>query len=202
MWLSLAPFQIARQDFPGCPFCAVCRLWCRLTQQFFATLTASPVTFRLPSICSQYCHSCAIASCAASSASSFDPKKSSATFSICNLNCWAICSNSERFIHIYYAKPSQILSWGCFFDDIWKKERFPEFPRPWFSGIKKGNLTDSLYVLKSGENRIRTCEPVLPATRFPGVPLQPLEHLSLRKRVQNYCFSLKYRNLQKYFIVF
>ena len=29
-----------------------------------------------------------------------------------------------------------------------------------------------------GENRIRTCEPVLPATRFPGVPLQPLEHLS------------------------
>ena len=32
-----------------------------------------------------------------------------------------------------------------------------------------------------GENRIRTCEPVLPATRFPGVPLQPLEHLSNRK---------------------
>ena len=30
----------------------------------------------------------------------------------------------------------------------------------------------------SGENRIRTCEPVLPVTRFPGVPLQPLEHLS------------------------
>ena len=30
-----------------------------------------------------------------------------------------------------------------------------------------------------GENRIRTCEPVLPVTRFPGVPLQPLEHLSL-----------------------
>ena len=29
-----------------------------------------------------------------------------------------------------------------------------------------------------GENRIRTCEPVLPVTRFPGVPLQPLEHLS------------------------
>ena len=29
-----------------------------------------------------------------------------------------------------------------------------------------------------GENRIRTCEQDLPATRFPGVPLQPLEHLS------------------------
>ena len=34
--------------------------------------------------------------------------------------------------------------------------------------------------LSCGENRIRTCEPVLPVTRFPGVPLQPLEHLSLR----------------------
>ena len=33
----------------------------------------------------------------------------------------------------------------------------------------------------SGENRIRTCEPVLPVTRFPGVPLQPLEHLSFMK---------------------
>ena len=33
----------------------------------------------------------------------------------------------------------------------------------------------------SGENRIRTCEPVLPVTRFPGVPLQPLEHLSFSK---------------------
>ena len=33
----------------------------------------------------------------------------------------------------------------------------------------------------SGENRIRTCEPVLPVTRFPGVPLQPLEHLSKTK---------------------
>ena len=32
-----------------------------------------------------------------------------------------------------------------------------------------------------GENRIRTCEPVLPVTRFPGVPLQPLEHLSFSK---------------------
>ena len=32
-----------------------------------------------------------------------------------------------------------------------------------------------------GESEIRTREPVLPVTRFPGVPLQPLEHLSLRK---------------------
>ena len=35
------------------------------------------------------------------------------------------------------------------------------------------------FLLLRGENRIRTCEPVLPVTRFPGVPLQPLEHLSL-----------------------
>ena len=34
------------------------------------------------------------------------------------------------------------------------------------------------FLLLRGENRIRTCEPVLPVTRFPGVPLQPLEHLS------------------------
>ncbi len=31
---------------------------------------------------------------------------------------------------------------------------------------------------KSGKRGIRTPEPVLPVTRFPGVPLQPLEHLS------------------------
>ena len=29
-----------------------------------------------------------------------------------------------------------------------------------------------------GENRIRTCETLLTPTRFPDVPLQPLEHLS------------------------
>ena len=31
----------------------------------------------------------------------------------------------------------------------------------------------------SGKDRIRTYEPLLTVTRFPGVPLQPLEHLSL-----------------------
>ena len=35
------------------------------------------------------------------------------------------------------------------------------------------------YLNLCGENRIRTCEPVSPVTRFPGVPLQPLEHLSI-----------------------
>ncbi len=39
----------------------------------------------------------------------------------------------------------------------------------------------------SGVRGIRTPEPVLPITRFPGVPLQPLEHHSkevFQKRVQ------------------
>ena len=31
-----------------------------------------------------------------------------------------------------------------------------------------------------GERGIRTPEPLWTVTRFPGVPLQPLEHLSLR----------------------
>lgn len=30
----------------------------------------------------------------------------------------------------------------------------------------------------SGATEIRTREPVVPVTRFPGVPLQPLEHRS------------------------
>ena len=34
------------------------------------------------------------------------------------------------------------------------------------------------YYFRCGESEIRTREPVLPVTRFPGVPLQPLEHLS------------------------
>ena len=40
-----------------------------------------------------------------------------------------------------------------------------------------------LFCVNGGENRIRTCEPVLPVTRFPGVPLQPLEHLSINAKV-------------------
>ena len=42
------------------------------------------------------------------------------------------------------------------------------------------NLHNSLIIsVYCGENRIRTCEPLLTVTRFPGVPLQPLEHLSV-----------------------
>ena len=48
------------------------------------------------------------------------------------------------------------------------------------------NVKYHLDVIFCGENRIRTCEPVLPVTRFPGVPLQPLEHLSLKNRMQRY----------------
>ena len=50
-----------------------------------------------------------------------------------------------------------------------------------------------------GENRIRTCEPVLPVTRFPGVPLQPLEHLSFSLRMQRYELNL---NLKNFFHIF
>ena len=35
-----------------------------------------------------------------------------------------------------------------------------------------------LYINCSGETGIRTPETLLTFTRFPGVPLQPLEHLS------------------------
>ena len=43
-----------------------------------------------------------------------------------------------------------------------------------------------------GKRGIRTPVPVLPATRFPGVPLKPLEHLSLNA-VQKYCFFCEKR---------
>ena len=54
------------------------------------------------------------------------------------------------------------------------------------------------YVLKDvcGKRGIRTPDTLLTYTRFPGVPLQPLEHLSLicrgnsRYALQNYSFSL------------
>ncbi len=47
-----------------------------------------------------------------------------------------------------------------------------------------------------GEDRIRTYEPVLPVTRFPGVPLQPLEHLSL---VVSGCKSRKVLEMEEIF---
>ena len=46
---------------------------------------------------------------------------------------------------------------------------------------KKPTENQRVPFLRSGENRIRTCEALLTLTRFPGVPLQPLEHLSLLK---------------------
>ena len=38
------------------------------------------------------------------------------------------------------------------------------------------------FPLQCGESVIRTRETLLAFTRFPGVPLQPLEHLSFRGR--------------------
>ena len=48
------------------------------------------------------------------------------------------------------------------------------------------NVKMGVYVIRiySGESGIRTRDTLLAYTRFPGVPLQPLEHLSWGK----YCF--------------
>ena len=54
-----------------------------------------------------------------------------------------------------------------------------------------------------GESEIRTREPVLPVTRFPGVPLQPLEHLSLYGapvRTVSYFALFGYKNI--YFFLY
>ena len=45
-------------------------------------------------------------------------------------------------------------------------------------GIKKAPQLRCGAILVCGESEIRTREPLLTTTRFPGVPLQPLEHLS------------------------
>ena len=44
------------------------------------------------------------------------------------------------------------------------------------------NINESLIIsVYCGKDRIRTYEPILSVTRFPGVPLQPLEHLSFNE---------------------
>ena len=62
---------------------------------------------------------------------------------------------------------------------------------------KKGNRKHFIYqvfaAIFGGKEGIRTLEALLTLTRFPGGPLQPLEHLSvddfrLRNRVQKYYF--------------
>lgn len=49
-------------------------------------------------------------------------------------------------------------------------------------------------MITCGETGIRTPDTLLTYTRFPGVPLQPLEHLSFCFVVQNYCLSFKKHN--------
>ena len=44
-----------------------------------------------------------------------------------------------------------------------------------------------LYINCSGETGIRTPETLLTFTRFPGVPLQPLEHLSFFNSKKTRC---------------
>ena len=50
---------------------------------------------------------------------------------------------------------------------------------------------------KSGETGIRTPDTLLTYTRFPGVPLQPLEHLSLGTNAHILRHYIRFR-LQKY----
>ena len=52
-----------------------------------------------------------------------------------------------------------------------------------------------------GKDRIRTYEPVSPVTRFPGVPLQPLEHLSLAKFLSG-CKIKHFLSIQRIFLTF
>ena len=52
-----------------------------------------------------------------------------------------------------------------------------------------------------GESEIRTREPLLTVTRFPGVPLQPLEHLSLKKRCKFTANLLDCSNCHRYFLI-
>ena len=49
-----------------------------------------------------------------------------------------------------------------------------------FRGMKKECKSRKclIYTLSCGERGIRTPDTLLTYTRFPGVPLQPLEHLS------------------------
>ena len=44
--------------------------------------------------------------------------------------------------------------------------------------MRKRQACACLFLILCGEDRIRTYEPLSAVTRFPGVPLQPLEHLS------------------------
>ena len=48
----------------------------------------------------------------------------------------------------------------------------------WPTGTKKAGLQTGFHHLVCGEKGIRTLDTLLEYTRFPGVPLKPLEHLS------------------------
>ncbi len=65
--------------------------------------------------------------------------------------------------------------------NIHKNEAEP-LAEPQGAENKKPAENQRVLNLFSGENRIRTCETLLTLTRFPGVPLQPLEHLSIRQK--------------------
>ena len=70
-------------------------------------------------------------------------------------------------------------------------------------------LNDYFFVIPCGETGIRTPETLLEFTRFPGVPLQPLEHLSyahlcacFTNRLQRYYIFRKYARVCERFLQF
>ena len=87
--------------------------------------------------------------------------------------------------------------------------------------LAQASLDKQTLSMSCGETGIRTPETLLEFTRFPGVPLQPLEHLSIAvgneclrsprmgifsNRLQNYCFFTTYARIcaffcKKYFIL-
>ena len=94
----------------------------------------------------------------------------------------------------------------------------PQFPRIAHS-LPGGHPVQVFHIIRSlkqawtrlfceilcGETGIRTPETLLEFTRFPGVPLQPLEHLSfasIQNRLQNYNKNYIYANFNAFFLYF
>ena len=67
-------------------------------------------------------------------------------------------------------------------------------------------VINSISINYRGESGIRTRDTLLAYTRFPGVPLQPLEHLSFDRNIppplKNECKVRKIWNIQIIFMIF
>ena len=76
-------------------------------------------------------------------------------------------------------------------------QRHPVQSVPVFTHSSKLGLVNT--VSSCGETVIRTPETLLEFTRFPGVPLQPLEHLSLRIMSNSATKVLQIIDIRKFF---